>query len=393
MRFIRYFIFTISFFVFSTISVSAQTIPSFSQTDSSLANLTAQSAILIENSTGRVLFEKNADARQYPASMTKMMTTILSLEMSKPDDLVYIHDDAATADGSAVGLQKGDIITMGELRQAMMLISGNDAAVAIADAISGSVPVFADLMNQKAVDIGAVNTHFINPNGLPNPNHYSTARDMVKIAAYAYKNKDFQQIVSTKKKEIQWVNPNKKDIFENTNHLLWNYPYANGIKTGYTDDAGGCLTASATKDGVTLIAVIMHTENAPDRFKEAQELLDYGFKNVHLQRGYKKADLIQPLHVHGGKIPEINVEPQSDIDYPLLNEENSSAYSIKVNLPHYLAAPIKAGDKAGSIDILYNNEKIGEVPMIADRSSYTGFNIKSLYYYVYDSVADFLATV
>ncbi|MDQ0203268.1 D-alanyl-D-alanine carboxypeptidase family protein [Pectinatus haikarae] len=394
MRFLRYLIFAVIFSLSSLTSASAQDISlqQFSSGAPPEYGLTAKSAILIEASTGRVIFEKNADVHEYPASMTKMMTAVLSLEMTNPNDIVHISDEATNVDGSSLYLEKGDIMHMDELRQGMMLVSGNDAAVAIADAIGGTTSAFVDLMNKKAQSLGAVNTHFVNPNGLPDPNHYSTARDMAKIAAYAYENEDFRKIVSAKEKEIHWLTPDKKMVFENTNHLLWNYPYANGIKTGYTDDAGGCLAASATRNGVTLIAVVMHTEDGQNRFSEAQELLDYGFKNVRMQPGYKKTDLMQSIHVHNGKTAKINVVPQSDISYPLIDGESGTSYSIKVNLPQYLEAPVKTGDKVGSVDIFYNNNKVGEVPMTADRSSGTGFNLESLCYALYDSITSLFAT-
>lgn len=395
MRFLRYLIFAAVFSIAIFSSASAQDVgpQQFSADTAPQYGLTATSAILIEASTGRVIFEKNADAQGYPASMTKMMTAILSIEMSKPNDIVHISDEAADVDGSSLYLEKGDVMRMDELRQGMMLVSGNDAAVAIADAISSTTPAFVALMNKKAQEIGAVNTHFNNPNGLPDPNHYSTARDMAKIAAYAYKNNDFRKIVAAKEKEIHWITPNKKNVFENTNRLLWNYPYANGIKTGYTDDAGGCLAASATYNGATLIAVVMHTEDGPDRFTEAQELLAYGFKNIQMQPSHKKSDFIQSIHVHGGKTGKINVTPQTDISYPLINGETGSAYSMKINLPRYLEAPVKSGDQVGSIDILYNNQKVGEVPMLADKSSTRGFSLASLCYTVYDGITGLFATV
>ncbi|WP_196603121.1 D-alanyl-D-alanine carboxypeptidase family protein [Pectinatus frisingensis] len=389
MQFLRYFIFTIIFSL-STISfVSADGLPTeFNTAAAPEYGLTAKSAILIEASTGRVIFEKNADAREYPASMTKILTAILSLEMSSPDDIVHIADEAADVDGSSLYLEKGDIMRMDELRQGMMLVSGNDAAVAIADAISGNTTAFAAVMNQKAQQIGAINSHFANPNGLPDPNHYSTARDMAKIAQYAYRNKEFRKIVTVQEQEIHWLTPNKKMVFDNTNHLLWDYPGANGIKTGYTDEAGGCLTASATRNGVTLIAVVMHTDDGEERFTETRQLLDYGFKKVRSHSAYKKADLKRSIHVHDGQVAQINITPANDIYYPLINDEDSSAYSVKLDIPKYVNAPIKTGDKVGTVDILYNNQKVGEVPMLADRSSNRGFSFKSLYYVLYDSITD-----
>ncbi len=390
MLFVRRLFFTIIVFVFLISSVSAQgaEIGPFSFDAPPQYGLTAKSAILIEASTGRVIFEKNADAREYPASMTKMMTAILSLELAKPDDIVHVSDEAANVEGSSLYLEKGDAISMAELCQGMMLISGNDAAVAIADSISGNTADFVKLMNKKAAEVGAVNTHFANPNGLPNPDHYSTARDIAKIADYCYQNESFRKIVSVKEKEIQWITPAKKEMLYNTNHLLWNYPYADGIKTGYTDDAGGCLTASATRDGVTLIAVVMHTDSEPDKFSEAKQLLNYGFQKVRMQSAYSKSDLTRAVHIHDGEIPEINAAPQTDIYYPLIDGEDSSAYSIKINVPRYVDAPVKAGDKVGTVDIFYNDKKVNEVPMLADNSSEKGLNFKSLCYALYDSIVN-----
>jgi len=385
-RFFRYLSFTILLFCLYIVPVSAQSV--FNINTPPEYGLTAKSAILIEASTGRVIFEKNADAREYPASMTKMMTTILSLEMTRPDDIVHISNEAAAVDGSSLYLEKGDIMRMDELRQGMMLVSGNDAAVAIADAISGNVPAFVALMNKKAQEIGAVNTHFVNPNGLPNPQHYSTARDIAKIAAYCYRNKDFRQIVNTKEKAIHWISPNKTVTFDNTNHLLWTYSYANGIKTGYTDDAGGCLAASATVNGVTLIAVVMHTEDAADRFTAARELLDYGFKKVSLKDGYRKTDLMHTVHVHDGKNATINVTPIEDINYPIISGQDNKEYSIKMNIPRYVDAPIKTGDKVGTVDLFYDNKKVAEIPVVADSPSPKGFNIKSLCYNIFDHISD-----
>lgn len=391
MRFLQYLIFTIIFSLSSVSSVFAQNTSAqqFNFNAPPQYGLTAHSAILIEASTGRVIFEKNADAQEYPASMTKMMTAILSLEMTRPDDIVHISNEAANVDGSSLYLEKGDIMLMSQLRQGMMLVSGNDAAVAIADAVSGSIPAFTNLMNKKAMEIGATHTHFANPNGLPNPSHYSTARDMAKIAAYCYRNEDFRKIVATKEKAVHWIYPNKTVTFDNTNHLLWTYPYADGIKTGYTDEAGGCLAASATRNGVTLIAIVMHTNDGLDRFSEAKELLNYGFQQVYMKSAYKKGELVKAIHIHDGETASINVSPTHDIDYPIINGQNNKDYFIKVNIPRYLTAPIKTGEKVGSIDIFYNSKKVEEVPVVADSSSNKGFSFKSLCYNLYDHLTSF----
>ena len=236
--------------------------------------LTADAAILMDATTGEVLYEKNADKREYPASMTKMMTCILALEKGNPLKTIAISANAANVESTE--LYGGEWIHLGELTYQMMLISDNGAATAIAEAIGGNVNHFASMMNEKARGIGAESTHFVNANGMPDENHYSTARDMAKIAQYGLRNKDFRQIVSTKSKQVHYERPNKNLPCENTNHLLFTYDGAIGVKTGYTRAAQGCLTAAATRHGRTLIAVIMHA-GWDSRFTEAATLLDYGF--------------------------------------------------------------------------------------------------------------------
>lgn len=237
--------------------------------------LTADAAILMDAKTGEVLYEKNADKREYPASMTKMMTCILALEKGNPLKTIAISANAANVESTE--LYGGEWIHLGDLTYQMMLMSDNGAATAIAEAIGGNVNHFASMMNEKARAIGAESTHFVNANGMPDENHYSTARDMAKIAQYGLRNKDFRQIVSTKSKQVHYERPNKNLPCTNTNHLLFTYDGAIGVKTGYTRAAQGCLTAAATRHGKTLIAVIMHA-GWDSRFTEAAALLDYGFE-------------------------------------------------------------------------------------------------------------------
>ena len=266
---------TLLFFTLTTLSANAQA-----------PILTADAAILIDARTGQVLYEKNADKREYPASMTKMMTCILALEKGNPLKTIAISANAANVESTE--LCGGEWIRLGDLTYQMMLISDNGAATAIAEAISeriaalgeitgGNVNHFASMMNEKARAIGAVGTHFVNANGMPDEDHYSTARDMAKIAQYGLRNKEFRQIVSTRSKQVHYERPSKNLPCTNTNHLLFTYDGAIGVKTGYTRAAQGCLTAAATRNGRTLIAVIMHA-GWDSRFTEAAALLDHGFE-------------------------------------------------------------------------------------------------------------------
>ena len=265
---------TLLFFTLATLSANAQE-----------PILTADAAILIDARTGQVLYEKNADKREYPASMTKMMTCILALERGNPLKTIAVSANAANVESTE--LCGGEWIRLGDLTYQMMLISDNGAATAIAEAIGGNVNHFASMMNEKARAIGAVGTHFVNANGMPDEDHYSTARDMAKIAQYGLRNKEFQQIVSTKSKQVHYERPSKNLPCTNTNHLLFTYDGAIGVKTGYTRAAQGCLAAAATRNGRTLIAVIMHA-GWDSRFTEAAALLNHGFE---MKKGLVTGDL------------------------------------------------------------------------------------------------------
>lgn len=238
--------------------------------------ITADAAIVMDEQTGQVLYEKNADKREYPASMTKMMTCILAIEKGSPDQIITVSDNAANVE--CTRLYPGYALRLADITQQMMMISDNGAATAIGEALGGDEASFADMMNAKAKEIGAVNTHFVNMNGMPDPDHYSTARDMAKIAAYGMKLDKFRQIVGTKEKRIYYIAPQGHTTYcVNTNALLDTYPGCTGIKTGWTSAARGCVSAAATRDGRELIAVVMHSDDDETRFSEAAELLDYGF--------------------------------------------------------------------------------------------------------------------
>ncbi|MFA6848834.1 MAG: D-alanyl-D-alanine carboxypeptidase family protein [Selenomonadaceae bacterium] len=348
-------------------------------------SLTADAAILIEASTGKVLFEKNADKREYPASTTKMMTLLLALENCNLNDIVKVKADAAAVGGSSMKLETGDEIQMGELLQGMMLASGNDATVAVADYMTSSMGDFTATMNKKAKELGATNTNFVNSSGLPDINHYSTARDLSKIAAYGYRNPTFRSIVSVKEKNIQWVKPAKKHFtFENTNELLKEDDNINGIKTGYTRAAGECLVASSERNGVNLIAVVLHA-NDGCRFTEAETLLDYGFTKVSMEKAFSKNELVKPVYVRGGKGYKITARPQKHICYPV-SDGDKKRYSVKYDMPNFVDAPVSAGQRVGALCILYNGKEVDRVDMVADSSMGKGFSLMSFIIQIYDGI-------
>ena len=209
--------------------------------------LVGEAAALIDSRNEQLLFEKNSNKRMYPASTTKILTAIIALERGNLEDIVSIPRVACNIEGSAIGLQEEEKITLEDLLYALMLNSGNDTAVAIACHIGGSVEEFARMMNELAVRIGAENSNFKNPNGLPDPDHYTTARDMALIAHYAMQNPEFRKIVSTRSATIQRGVPDAQIYLENSNKLLWNYDGTIGIKTGYTNDARQCLVSAAAR--------------------------------------------------------------------------------------------------------------------------------------------------
>jgi D-alanyl-D-alanine carboxypeptidase (penicillin-binding protein 5/6) len=235
-----------------------------------------EAAVLMDFTNGQTLFEKNPDQRMYPASTTKIMTAIIALESGRINDMVTIPLEACNVEGSAIGLQEGERLSLGDLIYALMLNSGNDTAIAIACHLGGSVDGFVKMMNKKAAEIGAINTHFNNPNGLPDPEHYSTARDLALIARYAMRNAQFRDIVATQIQIIKRDDPEAQTFLGNHNKMLWNYDGAIGVKTGYTDAAGQCLVTAAVRDGRELISVVMKSEG-DNIWSDSSAILDYGF--------------------------------------------------------------------------------------------------------------------
>ena len=339
--------------------------------------ITAEAAILVEASTGRVIYEKNADRLMYPASMTKMMTCLLALEQWK--DLaapVTVGPEAAATEGT--DLVEGDTTSMHELLMALMMESDNGAAVAVAEAMtpSHSAAEFAANMTQKAWMIGAKKTQFANPNGLPDVQHVSTARDMMKIARYGWANKEFRRIVDSREHMMVWNTPagRQQRKLENTNELLYTYQGMSGIKTGWTRAAGGCLAGAATRSGVTLICIVMNAPNVDDRFTDTAKLMDYGFPLVRLVKGPVKEKIERSVWVHDGSTYKVTAHPREDVKYMLFQGDDKKKFKIDFDLPRFIRAPIKGGDKVGDLVILYDGKEVGRIDMIADQSMQKGFS-------------------
>lgn len=340
-------------------------------------DIKAEAAILIDADTGRVLWSKNGEERHYPASMTKMMTALLGISLLPPDAKITISENAANTEDTPLHIAKGDVITSEELLRGMMMMSDNGAAVAVAEQIDGSTALFADRMNEKAAEIGMLDTHFANPNGLTDPNHYSTPHDMARLAQYGMKNPVFRDFVRQKERQISWLSPSGKTILaENTNELLGKYEGITGIKTGWTKAAGGCLAASAERDGVHLIAVVMKSPTEDERFADMRKILDYGFANVTLANGPTTKEASRHVWVKNSVNSRVRVHPAMDIDFPLLPGEDTKKFSVRYEVPKVLSGPLYAGEVVGKAIITYDGEDVGSVDMTADEAP-AGFGLGS----------------
>ena len=348
--------------------------------------VTAEAAIIIESTTGRVIWEKNADAHLYPASMTKMMTGILALEKMDMKSAVTYSQYAAYTESSPLGARPGESLVAKDMVTGLLLESDNGAAVALAENMAGDVTSFAVEMNSKAQQLGMHDTNFVNPNGLTDKNHYSTARDMAKLARYVMKNNDFRKIVGTSARDIYWRNPvGKMYRAENTNKLLGKYDGITGIKTGWTRAAGGCLAVSAKRDGVELIVVLMKADTPDDRFTDGAKLLDYGFEHVKMAKGPAKEKVRHKVWVKGGEQATAYVYPSQDIDYPLINGEDTGRYTLTYDVPNVVDAPLQAGEPVGQLVLRYDGQAVEEVPMISDKVP-GGFSVGSWLVGVFEGV-------
>ncbi|AJQ27742.1 D-alanyl-D-alanine carboxypeptidase family protein [Pelosinus fermentans] len=327
-------------------------------------NVTAKSAIVMDAATGKVIYSKAAKERRYPASTTKMMSLIVALEHGNLDDVITASPNAASTEGSSLWLTQGEQMTMTDLLYGIMLISGNDATVAVAEHVSGSVQKFAELMTEKAHAIGARDTNFTNSSGLPDPNHYTTAHDLARIAAYGYKNPLFTQIVSTEHKILPpTVKGDIRDLY-NENKMLWFYEGGNGVKTGYTDAAGRCLVSGAKRDNIQLIAVVLDSETMWD---DSKTLLDFAFSQLKPETVFNQGDILKTTRVANGKSELLKLVANTSIILPV-SEKDKDEFSTVIDAPMILEAPITKGQKLGVARVFYNNTEVAAVDLIADES-------------------------
>lgn len=314
--------------------------------------VSAQKAILLDAVTGRVLYEKQADQQALIASTTKIMTALIVCEQCNVLDRMRIPKEAVGIEGSSMYLQEGEVLTIQELLYGLMLHSGNDAAVALAIYCGGTVEGFAQLMNDKAHRLGLNGTHFENPNGLDSPGHYSTARDMAVLAAYAMENPIFAQTVSTK--TISVANRSLR----NHNKLLWRVEGADGVKTGFTKAAGRILVSSATRQGRRLVAVTM---NAPNDWQDHQILLEDGFCRYSVKQIVQQGETLGLVEVAGGQSGKVKLLAAEDFFYSLADGESPE---VVLQGTGFVYAPVVEGQQAGFAYICINDTVVGKVPLI-----------------------------
>ncbi|GAB6087826.1 D-alanyl-D-alanine carboxypeptidase family protein [Alkaliphilus crotonatoxidans] len=317
-----------------------------------------KAAIVMDVSTGRVLYGKNIHESMPMASTTKIMTALLAIENTTPDHMVKIPPEAVGIEGSSIYLRANERVSMKDLLYGLMLRSGNDAATAIALEIGGSIENFANLMNQRAAELGALHTNFMNPHGLHHDQHYTTVHDLALITQAALKQPLFKEIVSTR----FWVAERSEyKHFSNKNKLLTNYEGGDGVKTGYTQKAGRCLVASATRNGMQLVAI---TLNDHDWFNTASKLLDDSFKVFTAHGATEKDQVLGNILVSNGTKKRLNVLADQALLLPLREDEMTKLNMI-LDMPDTIEAPIKKGQKLGSANFYLEDQLLGSISLIA----------------------------
>lgn len=308
------------------------------------------SEIVMEVSTNRVLYEDNAREKKFMASTTKILTAIVIIENCNLLDIVTVTKETVGVEGSSIYLEAGEKITVKDLLLGLMLRSGNDCAETLAVYCSGSINKFAKLMNQKALEIGAKNSNFVNPHGLHNENHYTTAYDLALISCYAIKNPIFKEIVSTKSTKISFSTRDYDRHITNKNKLLFNFEGCTGIKTGYTKKAGRCLVTSCTRNGMEIVSVVL---NCPPMFEKSKELLNNSFANYKLYK-LVESDNILDFISRKNMNDKIGIHIKNDIILPLTEKERENI-KIIMDYPKELSFYEKKEQEIGEIRIYNKN--------------------------------------
>ncbi|MCT4621437.1 MAG: D-alanyl-D-alanine carboxypeptidase [Marinisporobacter sp.] len=357
--------------------------------------ITAPSGILMDAATGDVLYNKDAYTKMYPASTTKIMTALLVLENANLKDQVIIDEDTPFTEGTRIYVIEDEELTVEQLLYALLIESANDAAIALAKHVSGSVEEFAKLMNKRAKELGAKNTHFVNPNGLPDDDHYTTAYDLAMIAKYAMTIPKFREIVKTVRYQIP---PTNKQVetryFKNKNRFLWSsnkilykgkwipikYDIVEGVKTGYTSIARQCLVAFATKDNHSVISVILKAEGT-NLWVDSRTLIDYGFENFKFVQLTEKKVKTKAIPIKNGEEKQLDLITENSFYKAIPKDENLPTINKSITYNKDIQAPIKKGQVLGKLTFKFGDHNLGEVNLIAAKSIIAKEGITSIFYF------------
>ena len=336
--------------------------------------INSRSAVVYDRKSKKVIWGKKENERRPMASTTKIMTAIVVLENANLDDTVIVSKKAAGTGGSRLGLKTGDKITINNLLYGLLLVSGNDAAVALAEHVSGSVEAFAEKMNQKAEEMKLEDTHFIVPHGLDMENHYTTALELAEMTDYAMNNKKFAEIVATKIATIS-INGRTKSL-KNTNELLGNLEGVNGVKTGFTNGANRCLVTSVSRNGMNIIAVVLGADTKKDRTRDSVEIIEYAYKNYTI---YDLEELIKEnyedwkninekrIEVIRGKNKNITTKLDKLDNYNIpIKKQDIDNLKVEIFALKEIKAPIYVDDYIGKIIVYNGEEKLYELFIRSD---------------------------
>lgn len=342
-------------------------------------DIKAESAILMDAATGDVLFELDSEKKWYPASMTKLMTLVVVLDLVQKgqlslDEKVITSENAASYGGAQLYLEVGEEFTLDDMLKAIILGSANDASVAVAEHVAGSEEAFVNIMNKMAKEIGCKNTNFVNSHGLHHENHYTTAKDMALIARYSLRYPKTLEYTSMQYYEFRKDPPTAR---YSLNKLLWWYPGADGLKTGTTSVAKRNLVATAVRDGLRLISVVMGVEEANGHFRESMKLLNYGFSKYTFKQFYVQNTVFGQIKVGKGAEDFVDLINTDNIGVTILKGQDEG-YSTKITMKSYLPAPVAKGMVAGELVIMKDGKEIKKYDLVTAKEVQKGSFIKIL---------------
>ena len=350
-------------------------------------DIQAKAALLVDANTGGIVYAKNEHQELYPASLTKIMTALLVLEAVDSGklslDQQLTASDSITqldSDGSSAGIQVGEVMTVEQLLYCMLVVSANEACVILAEAVSGDVDTFVDAMNEKAQALGCENTHFVNPTGLHDSQHYTSAWDLYLITAEALKHDDFLRICDMKSATIPATNLSEERVLHSTNYLISNWralgyldSRAHGVKTGSTSDAGHCLVSTAAEGSLSFISVVLGAESVTlpsggtqvQSFSETSRLFDWGFENFSYQTVLEEAELVKEVSVALSKVDHVSVHPAADVELLLPKGTDPASLERTLDLESPVDAPVTEGQVLGTLSLSLEGEVLTTVDLLA----------------------------